>query len=157
MSAHGDYLTEYREKVSQIRKLKPNADIPPETKGIAALLAVRDMLHKLQNPPEPPPTKNQLDWMQANKLQTELANKVGRCQQRGITLPEIDWEDISGDLDKLRSTDMRVVRTPQPTCRRSRAIDKRSQDSLRPPQLLASVIDPEPVFACPNGDLCGRD
>ena len=80
----GEFLSEYREKVRVIRAHNPEAEIPPETLGINALHAVREMVRKIENPDAPRLTPADNLRIEVNALQTEVANDLAYYVQRGI-------------------------------------------------------------------------
>jgi hypothetical protein len=97
--ARGDFLTEYRELSSQIRKIErerdPNRKRPPmelpEPKDIRALMAVKEILYKLQNPPLAPPTEADKVWTEGHRLHNEVAVLLDRHATAGVVKRE-DFE-----------------------------------------------------------------
>lgn len=110
---HGlDSLQQYREIVSQIRAIKPKAELPEPT-DIRALNAVRDILWNLQHPAPKPPTPSEKQWLDANALQTQISSQLADLVGRGIvTYEEFPFpdEDEPNRLIRLQSMQSRLHR-----------------------------------------------
>lgn len=107
----GEFLSEYREKCSIIRRHNPSAEIPPETDGINALLAVREMVRKIEFPAAPGPTPADRLRAEVSTLQTAVAGEISNAVRLGIVKQEdfffpdesLPWLERKSKLLAMRS------------------------------------------------------
>ena len=84
LSGFTNSKADYDELCRRIRAIDPKADIPPASKGIAALRAANDLYLKLSGPQYHAPTAADKKLNDLNALQNRNAERLAQLVQKGL-------------------------------------------------------------------------
>ena len=134
-------IYDYRELCDKIKELNPKAVLPPESEALQAYEGVQDLYRKLSCDKKwTPPTKADTDWLECNKLQDKISEKLAEAIQRGIIKPgKYVFPDSGADrhteLLKLQSRVNRdwddYYASPETKLKRQAAEQERQVEALR--------------------------
>ena len=150
------FVHSIREMTGKIRKLDPKAGIP-EGETWENYEVLREMLYKLEHPAPAALTDADREWMAANTLQNDLAQRLGEYVKRGIVRAEdFPFPDDEGRVryQKLRAFSARLEEAKAEHTLTPDARSKRTEREFR--EFKAEALQASNEMATKLADVIGR-